>query len=729
MKKIKLIKRILAGSLLVHLSTLCVQLRAASNDDFADAAVLSGLTGTTSQNNAGTSKEPGEPNHADNEGGRSVWFRWTAPTNGQFFFNTSGSAIDTLLAVYIGASVNALTTVASNDDSRFDLSSGVSIQAINGTTYYVAVDGFDGELGVLMLNWGPEAPPVNDNFSNALVILGPAGTTNGTSSGATKEAGEPNHAGEPGGRSVWFRWTAPSAHEVSITTAGSDFDTTLAVYTGASVNALTVVATNNEFAADSTSAVVFTPTAGATYHIAVDGYYGSLGAVVLNWGPYDDGIEDALRGRFTALHHFTNNFEGYWPEGTVLAVGNRLYGTTLTHNPGAGTVFALNTDGTGFTVLKAFDGGPDGANPFAGLIESRGTLYGTLNAGGTGFRGAVFAIRTNGTGFMVLHSFTTTSGTLSTNSDGAGPRAGLVLSGDTLYGVAQTGGNSGAGTVFAVKTNGTGFTTLHHFPAILGIAETNSEGAKPVSSLVLSGDSLYGVAVSGGNLGYGTVFTLKTNGAGFATLRHFNGLDGLFPQTLTLSGTTLYGTSFDTLFALNTNGTGFTNLASFSGPVRGSPYGPIVLSGDRIFGTTSTGGAGDKGTIYAVRTNGTGFVTLHQFPGTSGTPETNSAGAFPRGITMSANTLYGTAQNGGNWSYGTVFSLSFPPPALTIFPSETNVVLKWPASPGGFSLQSATNLVQPNSWITNSTAAVVIDGQNIVTNVISEPQRFYRLGP
>ena len=151
MKKRHLVKTILAGSLLVHLSTLSVQLRAASNDDFADAAVLSGLTGTTSQNNAGTSKEPGEPNHADNAGGRSVWFRWTASTNGQFFFNTAGSAIDTLLAVYTGASVNALTTVASNDDSRLDLTSWVSIQAINGTTYYVAVDGFDGESGDIQL--------------------------------------------------------------------------------------------------------------------------------------------------------------------------------------------------------------------------------------------------------------------------------------------------------------------------------------------------------------------------------------------------------------------------------------------------------------------------------------------------------------------------------------------------------------------------------------------------
>jgi hypothetical protein len=558
--------------------------------------------------------------------------------------------------------------------------------------------------------------------------VGAVGTTNGTSSGATKEAGEPDHA-EPGGRSVWFRWTASSTAEVSVTTAGSDFDTTLAVYTGASVNALSVVASNDQFAAGFSSAVTFSPTVGTTYHIAVDGYYGAMGAVVLNWQPYDDGIEDALRGRFTSLHHFTNNIEGYWPEATVLAVGDRLFGTTLTHNPGAGTVFALNTDGTGFTVLKTFNGGAGGGNPYSGLIESEGTLYGTLAAGGTGLRGAVFAITTNGTGFTILHSFTTTSGPLSTNSDGAGPHADLVLSGDTLFGAAQIGGNSGAGTVFAVKTNGTGFTTLHHFAAISGISETNSEGAKPVTSLVVSGDTLYGVAGIGGSLGYGTVFTLKTSGTGFNTLRHFNGDDGYYPRALILSGNTLYGTTAGTLFAMETNGAGFTNLASFAAPASGSPYGPIALSGDRIFGSTSSGGMGGRGTIYAVHTNGTGFVTLHQFPGTSGTPATNSDGAFPRGVTMSANTLYGTAQNGGNWSYGTVFSLSFGLPVLTIFPSGTNVILKWPASAGALNLQSATNLISPIYWITNASAPVVIDGQNTVTNVVSESQRFYRLGP
>ena len=577
-----------------------------------------------------------------------------------------------------------------------------------------------------MLNWSPETAPANDHFINAQVISGPAGSVTGTNVGASKEAGEPNHANTDGTRSIWYRWTAPSTNKISITTAGSNFDTSLAVYTGAGVNALSLVVSNDDFASDSTSSVTFSPAAGTTYSIAVDGSWGAIGSVMLNWQPSNSGPEPT-DVTFSTLYHFTNNAGGYWPEGTVIAIGNRLFGTTMTHNPGAGTLFALNADGSGFTVLKSFNGGADGANPFSELTPSGDTLFGTVSAGGTNFRGAVFSIKTNGAAFKVLHTFTTTSGTSETNSDGAGPRGGLALSGQTLFGVAQTGGNFGAGTLFSVATNGTGFTTLHHFPALAGASETNSQGGKPVTTLVVAGNTLYGVAVVGGASGYGTVFSLNTNGSGFTTLRQFNGTDGNYPRALILAGNTLYGTTSDSVFAMNTNGTGFTNLARFIAAGTGSPYGPITLSGDRIYGTTSSGGTAGIGTVYTVRTNGTGFVTLHEFPGQAGPLSTNTDGSFPRGLSISGNALYGTAQNGGNWSYGTVFRLTFPLPTLTIVRSGTNLLLKWPASPGGFNLQTATNLSLPAPWITNASAPTVLGGENVITNRASNPQQFYRL--
>src|SRR5260221_8580910 len=115
------------------------------------------------------------------------------------------------------------------------------------------------------------------------------------------------------------------------------------------------------------------------------------------------------------------------------------------------------------TTLHSFTpSGPytnsDGANPYAGVIVSGNTLYGTTTGGGGSGNGAVFAANTNGTGFTILHSFTALDQTYSTNSDGAYPYADLILSGNTLYGTAYYGGNSGNGTVFAVNTDGTGFT-------------------------------------------------------------------------------------------------------------------------------------------------------------------------------------------------------------------------------------------------------------------------------
>ena len=106
----------------------------------------------------------------------------------------------------------------------------------------------------------------------------------------------------------------------------------------------------------------------------------------------------------------------------------------------------------------------DGALPYAGLILSGNTLYGTA-IGGTNGNGTVFAINTNGMGFTTLHTFTASDPNTITNSDGADPFAGLILSGNTLYGTADVGGTNGTGTVFAVNTNGTGFTTLYNFTA------------------------------------------------------------------------------------------------------------------------------------------------------------------------------------------------------------------------------------------------------------------------
>src|SRR6185503_11246789 len=104
-------------------------------------------------------------------------------------------------------------------------------------------------------------------------------------------------------------------------------------------------------------------------------------------------------------------------------------------------------------------------------------------------------VNTDGTSFTNLHNFTAISGSLFTNSDGANPFAALILSGSTLYGTANGGGSSGNGTVFRINTDGTGFTNLYSFTATSGCYPgpyTNSDGASPYAGLVLWGNTLYG---------------------------------------------------------------------------------------------------------------------------------------------------------------------------------------------------------------------------------------------
>ena len=126
--------------------------------------------------------------------------------------------------------------------------------------------------------------PCADAFAGALSLAGANGTVFGSTVGATGETGEPNHAGNSGAlNSVWCTWTAPAAGTVTIDTSGSGFDTTLAVYTGASVDALTQVAANDNIGPGSTqSRVSFAATAGSAYRIAIDGV-SATGDYVLNF--------------------------------------------------------------------------------------------------------------------------------------------------------------------------------------------------------------------------------------------------------------------------------------------------------------------------------------------------------------------------------------------------------------------------------------------------------------
>ena len=197
------------------------------NDNFASRQTLTGASTTVYGRNLGATKETGEPNHAGNAGGKSVWYSWTAPHSGLVevttakSVTTAGASWNTLLAVYTGSSVSALTLQAGNDDSGISLdgsgTSRLTFNATSGATYQIAVDGFGGASGFIRLAIG--YAPQNDNLASAYKLNGPYIAFEGTTLGATKEASEPDHAGVAGGRSVWWSWKAPVSGTVVLTTA------------------------------------------------------------------------------------------------------------------------------------------------------------------------------------------------------------------------------------------------------------------------------------------------------------------------------------------------------------------------------------------------------------------------------------------------------------------------------------------------------------------------------
>jgi hypothetical protein len=128
----------------------------------------------------------------------------------------------------------------------------------------------------------PPPPPVNDLFTNRVALTGATNVVTTTNNFATTEPGEPHLAGERGGHSVWWRWTAPASGLVTLSTVGSSFDTLLGVYTGTSITSLTLVAADDDSGGNSTSLVSFVASAGTEYEIAVDGWHGAVGTIVLN---------------------------------------------------------------------------------------------------------------------------------------------------------------------------------------------------------------------------------------------------------------------------------------------------------------------------------------------------------------------------------------------------------------------------------------------------------------
>jgi outer membrane protein assembly factor BamB len=291
------------------------------NDNFSHRAALSGSIIQVRSSSVGATTEAGEPaTISGTSASASLWWTWTAPQSGTYYFDTLGSDYDTVLGIYTGTSVSSLTLVASNDDAAVGTStSHVSLNATAGTAYQIEVAGKNGASGFVALRI--VTTPPNDSFAHAKLESGDPATgtfsVRGVTLYATSEPGEPNPTGAGGGHSVWYTWTAPVTGQFQLAAFSTNLDMVAAVYTGSSLQGLSLVAANNnESGANYDSLVTFTATAGQSYYFQVDSV-GTLG------------------GNFTLM---VNN--SAWQFATA-------YGITSTPAVGSdGTVYTGSTDGS-----------------------------------------------------------------------------------------------------------------------------------------------------------------------------------------------------------------------------------------------------------------------------------------------------------------------------------------------------------------------------------------------
>jgi uncharacterized repeat protein (TIGR03803 family) len=411
---------------------------------------------------------------------------------------------------------------------------------------------------------------------------------------------------------------------------------------------------------------------------------------------------DVLSGPAAAhiIYDFHGGTDGSLPVAGLISDGaGALYGTTYDGGStgcggsGCGSVYKLTPSGKGYkeSILYAFAGAPDGQGPSAGLtIDSTGALYGTTYVGGNGCLpyggcGTVFKLTPSGSAYSetVLYSFQHAN-------DGAYPSAKVIVGSDgALYGTAEEQGAYGGGTVFKLKTSGSGFKVIYSFRG-------GTDGSNPVSGLLAQGKgALYGTTASGGPydcgtslpLRCGTVFELTPTRHGYSerVLYSFRGgtTDGQFPQSDLIADKqgALYGTTHSggtgsctlsnppgcgTIFKLTPSGSGYREslLYSFLGGTDGEYPGPGFLVDDgksagHLYGGTFLGGnsalcSNGCGTIFALNVSGSGYTesVLYRFKGAKD-------GANPYGALLLGpdHRLFGITGAGGSANRGTVFRL------------------------------------------------------------------------
>ncbi|WP_207632522.1 choice-of-anchor tandem repeat GloVer-containing protein [Foetidibacter luteolus] len=366
-------------------------------------------------------------------------------------------------------------------------------------------------------------------------------------------------------------------------------------------------------------------------------------------------------GTVTVIRSFTYATDGGSPYGgLVLGKDGALYGMTYWGGAnGDGTLFKITTAGT-FTVLRHLKAATDGGSSQSELIQATdGNFYGMTNSGGANGNGTIFKLTTSTGAYTVIKA-------LGATKDGGNPYGNLMQNTDGfLYGMTRNGGSGGGGTIFKTSTAGT-FTVIHNLiPA--------TEGSTPNGGLTRGTDGqLYGCTSANGPLGGGTAFKVTTAGT-LTVLASFNGAamgNAPFESLTKGKDSAYYGTNSDG--GANGNGSIFkvcgntvSTLFSFTRNTTGGiPKGSLIQATDgNFYGTTTDGGSNGAGTIFRITPAGTFTVIRHL--------KATTDGGSPQGSLVQAadGFLYGMTNSGGPAAGGTIFKINTSGSSFTILKS------------------------------------------------------------
>ena len=336
-------------------------------------------------------------------------------------------------------------------------------------------------------------------------------------------------------------------------------------------------------------------------------------------------------------------------------------------------IFQIDPSGTGYAVDQFFQGAKtDGNDPRHNAMTLVGTvLYGTTLTGGQHDNGTIFGINDDGTGYSLLKNFDKTQ----KNNGGDQPHSCFAAAGSVLYGMTSEGGKKGGtvgeGTIFSYDTSTGNYTRLYSFDG--------KHGSDPHGQPIVdpNGTTLYGMTRTGGKADVGVIYSFDTTRKKLKVLHSFscpgNGMptcvdknDGAIPDhgalvqlNSTLFGLTSVGGKYGNgvLFSIHTGGKHFKILQNFGEPSTNdgvNPYGSLLLSGNTLYGTTQLGGNTGNGTVFQIDVDGTNYGRLYDFQ------NGNDAQKPIDNVILLDNTLYGMAEKGGLCGNGAIFAIVLP---------------------------------------------------------------------